>query len=66
MEDLRIIDNLEHDRLREEDVAKEEEKRQREAARATRGSWGGFKSGGKMRQKGGAVIGSEEAAEKAS
>ena len=26
MEDLRVIDNLEQDRLKEEDVAKEEEK----------------------------------------
>ena len=41
MEDLRVIDNLEQDRLREEDVAKEEEKRQRDAAKAARGSWGG-------------------------
>ena len=40
MEDLRVIDNL-VDRLREEDVAKEEEKRQREAARAARGDLGG-------------------------
>ena len=31
---------MEEDRLREEYVAKEEEKRQREAARAARGSWG--------------------------
>ena len=37
MEDLRVIDNLEEDRLREEDVAKEEKRRQREAARAARG-----------------------------
>ena len=37
---MRVIDNLEQDRLREEDVAKEEERRQREAARAARGSWG--------------------------
>ena len=37
MEDLRVIDNLEEDRLGEEDVAKEEIRRQREAARAARG-----------------------------
>ena len=66
MEDLRVIDNLEQDRLRGEDVAKEEEKRQKEAARAARGSWKGFRGGGRMRRRGGAVIGSEEAAEKAS
>ena len=58
MEDLRVIDNLEQDRLREEEVAKEEEKRQREAARAERGDWGGSKGGGRMGQRGGAVIGS--------
>ena len=32
---------MEEDRLREEDVAKEEEKRQREAARAARDDWRG-------------------------
>ena len=36
MEDLRVINNLEEDRLGEEDVAKEEKRRQREAARAAR------------------------------
>ena len=36
MEDLRVIDNLEEDRLGEEDVAKEEKRRQREASRAAR------------------------------
>ena len=36
MEDLRVIDNLEEDRLREEDVAKGEKRRQREASRAAR------------------------------
>ena len=36
MEDLSGIDNLEEDRLGEEDVAKEEKRRQREAARAAR------------------------------
>ena len=41
MEDLRVIDNLEQDRLRGEVVAKEEEKRQREAARAVKGGRGG-------------------------
>ena len=56
---------MEEDRLREEDVAKEEEKRQRGAARAARGSWEGFRGGGRMGRRGGAVIGSEEAAEKA-
>ena len=39
MEGSRIIDNVEVDGLREEDIAKEEEKRQRGAARATRGGW---------------------------
>ena len=34
MEGLRVIDNLEVDRLREEDVANKEKRRQREAARA--------------------------------
>ena len=33
----RVIDNFEVERLREEDAAKEEEKRQREAAEAVRG-----------------------------
>ena len=41
MGDLRVIDNLEEDRLREEGVAKEEERRQTEAARAARGGRGG-------------------------
>ena len=36
MEDLRVINNLEEDRLREEDVAKEEEKRQKETDVARR------------------------------
>ena len=36
MKNLRVIDNLEEDRLVEEDVAKEEKKRQREPARATK------------------------------
>ena len=36
MEDLRVIDNMEEDRLGEEDEAKEGGRRQREAARATR------------------------------
>ena len=57
---------MEEDRLRGEYVAKEEEKRQREAARAARGSWRAFRGGGRMGRRGGAVIGSEEAAEKAS
>ena len=46
------------DRLREVDVAKEEEKRQREAARATRGDRGGGRGSSRMGQRGGAVIGS--------
>ena len=33
----RVINNLEEDRLREENIAKEEGKRQREAARAANG-----------------------------
>ena len=49
---------MEVDRLREVDVAKEEEKRQREAARATRGGQGGFRGSGRMGQRGCAVIGS--------
>ena len=36
MEDLRVIDNLEEDRLGEEDLAKGEKRRRREAARAAR------------------------------
>ena len=39
MEGSRVVDNL-VDRLSEEEVAKEEEKRQREAARAARGGLG--------------------------
>ena len=66
MEYLRVIDNLEQDRLRGEDVAKEEEKRQSEVSRAARGGWGGCRGGGRMGRRGGAVIGSKEAAEKAS
>ena len=61
MEDLRVIDNLEQDRLREEDVAKEEEKKPREAAWAAICGWRGFRGDGRMRRRGGAVIGSEEA-----
>ena len=41
MEDLRVIDNFEEDRLREEDLAKEEENRQKKAVRAARGDRGG-------------------------
>ena len=40
MEGSRVVNNL-VDRLSEEEVAKEEEKRQREAARAVRGDQGG-------------------------
>ena len=40
MEGSRVVDNL-VDRLSEEGVAKEEEKRQTEAARAARGGRGG-------------------------
>ena len=40
MEGLRVIDNLEVDRLRKENAAKEEEKRQRGAARAANGAQG--------------------------
>ena len=58
MEGLRVIDNLEVDRLREEDVAKEEEKRQMEAARAARDARGGSRAGGWMGRRSGAVIGS--------
>ena len=53
----KVISNLEVDTLREVDVAKEEEKRQREAARATRDGQGG-RGGSRMGQRGGAVIGS--------
>ena len=38
MEGLRVIDNLEVDRLRKENAAKEEEKRQRKAAKVARAS----------------------------
>ena len=37
---------------REEDVAKEEERRQREAARAARGGWEGFSGGGRIGRRG--------------
>ena len=57
---------MEEDRLREEYVAKEEEKKQREAARAAKCGGGGGRGCGRMGRRGGAVIGSEEAAEKAS
>ena len=40
MEGSRVVNNL-VDRLSEEEVAKEEEKRQREASRAVRGDRGG-------------------------
>ena len=40
MECSRVIDNLEVDRLRKEDAAKEKEKRQRDAARAAKGAQG--------------------------
>ena len=40
MEDLRVIDNLKQDRLREDDVVKEEKKRQKEAARAAKSGQG--------------------------
>ena len=53
MEDLRVIDNFEEDRLREEDVAKEEEKRQKEAVRAARSDRGG--AGVVVRWAGGVV-----------
>ena len=52
------------DRLREEDTTKEEEKRQWEAARAANSGWGGKGGSSRMVQRGGAVIGSKEAAEK--
>ena len=52
------------DRLREEDTAKEEEKRQWEAARVANSGWGGESGSSRMGQHGGAVIGSKEAAEK--
>ena len=54
----RVISKFEVDRLREVDAAKEEERRQRDAARATRGGWGGGRGGGWVGQRGGAVIGS--------
>ena len=57
MEGSRVVDNL-VDRLSEEGVAKEEEKRQTEAPRATRGGRGGCRGSGRMGQRGGAVIGS--------
>ena len=44
--------------MREVDVAKEEEKRQTNAARATRGSRGGGRGSGRMGQRGSAVVGS--------
>ena len=53
-----VISNLEVDRLREVDVAKAEEKRQPEAARAASGSRGGGRGSGRMGQRGGAVVGS--------
>ena len=56
-EGSRVVNNL-VDRLSEEEVAKEEGKRQREDARATRGGRGGGGGGGRMGQRGGAVIGS--------
>ena len=56
---------MEQDRLRGEDVAKEEGKRQSEPSRAARGDWGGCRGGGRMGRRGGAVIGSKEAAENA-
>ena len=40
MSTVRVIDNSATDRLREEDATKEEEKRQKEAARAARGMRG--------------------------
>ena len=49
---------MEVDGLRDVDVAKEEEKRQTEAARATRGGRGGCRGSGRMDQRGGAAIGS--------
>ena len=57
MEGPRAVNNS-VDRLSKEEVAKEEEKRQREDARAIRGNRGGGKGGGRMGQRGGAVIGS--------
>ena len=42
MEGSRVGNNL-VDRLSKEEVAKEEEKRQMEAARAARGDWGGVR-----------------------
>ena len=58
----RVIDNLEVDRLREEDAAKEEGKRQRKATKAVRGkvkeTWSGRGSGDRMGRRGGAAIGS--------
>ena len=51
---------MEGDRLREEDAAKKEGKRQREAAKAVRRAWGasgGQGASGRMGRRGGAAIG---------
>ena len=40
MEDLRVIDNLEEGRLRNEDVAKDEKKRPKQADVVAGGGWG--------------------------
>ena len=40
MESSRAIDNLEADRLRKENAAKEEEKKQRDASRTAKGAQG--------------------------
>ena len=59
---LRVINKLAVDRPREDDAAKEGEKRQREAAKAARGAMGagrGQGARGRMGRRGGAAIGAE-------
>ena len=48
----------------EEDAAKEEEKRQREAAKAARGGRGGARGSSRMSRWGGVVTGNKGVAEK--
>ena len=64
MEASTVIDNLDVDRLRKEDAAKEEEKRQGKLLGLQRVAGG--RGGCRIGRRGGAVTGSKEAVEKAS